>query len=212
MDHEDVDPSKEPLTEKQIDDVLAGHPHPDLKRRDVEVELSVFRVDSEEVKKIVADVNDLEIPPKAIGPKEEDFPTPASGGIGEAFTRQLTDEELLKRVEVQIGELPETADPYVAELLHRMADLYKERNAVYKDNYKKVGAVMAAMFPQGKFLLSPDDYNKWHLFELAIVKLTRYANQYENGHADSLEDMIVYLAMVASIDAERENEDDRIPF
>lgn len=94
-------------------------------------------------------------------------------------------------------------DPYVTELLNRMATLYAERNAVYKDNYRKVGKVMDALFPDGITLKGPDAFNRWHLFELSIVKLTRYANQYEaGGHADSLEDQIVYLAMVAGLEEE----------
>jgi len=97
----------------------------------------------------------------------------------------------------------DTKDPYVTELLNRMAKLYAERNAVYKDNYLKVGGVMEALFPEGMVLKTAEDYNRWHLLELAIVKLTRYANQYEKGgHADSIEDMIVYLAMVAGLDNE----------
>jgi hypothetical protein len=92
-------------------------------------------------------------------------------------------------------------DPYVSTLLNRLSELYAERNAVYKDNYLKVGGVMSAMFPDGMVLKTAEDFNRWHLFELAIVKLTRYVNQYEaGGHPDSIEDMIVYLSMVAGLD------------
>lgn len=92
--------------------------------------------------------------------------------------------------------------PYATTLLHKMADLFAERNAVYKDNFRMVGKIMQAMFPEGIELKTPEDHNKFHLFMLAIVKLTRYAINYEGGHKDSLEDMIVYLSMVAALDAE----------
>lgn len=126
---------------------------------------------------------------------------PAAAGGGKGGDKAT----LLGKQTVRVGFADNAAskDPYVTELLNRMANLYSERNAVYKDNYLKVGAVMSAMFPHGKTLKTADDFNRWHLFELAIVKLTRYANQYEEGgHQDSIEDMIVYLAMVAGLDRE----------
>lgn len=102
------------------------------------------------------------------------------------------------------GPLQATEDPYVSQLLGRLKQLYSERNAVYKDNYKMVGRIMAAMFPEGVTLKTVEDFNRWHIFELAIVKLSRYAVQYQTGgHADSIEDKIVYLAMLAGIDREQ---------
>ncbi len=97
--------------------------------------------------------------------------------------------------------------PYASQLLHKSADLFAERNAVYKDNFRMVGAIMKAMFPDGPPKLETEhDYNRWHLFELSIVKLTRYAINYNaGGHADSIDDQIVYLAMVAALDYEAGN-------
>ncbi len=94
--------------------------------------------------------------------------------------------------------------PYAAVLLNQCAKLYAERNAVYKDNFRMVGAIMKALFPDGPPALETvQDYNRWHLFELAIVKLSRYAVTYnEGGHEDSLDDLIVYMAMVAQCDHE----------
>lgn len=88
------------------------------------------------------------------------------------------------------------------DILEKSAKLFEERNAVYKDNWRKVGAIMTILFPDGPPKLEDEtDYNRWHLFELAIVKLTRYAVQYnDGGHRDSIHDMIVYLAMVAGIE------------
>ena len=99
----------------------------------------------------------------------------------------------------KLGEFQEG----VASTLESAADTFRERAVVYKDNFRKVGAVMAALFPEGMTLKTPEDYNRWHLFELAIVKLTRYTNNYsEGGHADSVTDLIVYMAMVQGLDLE----------
>jgi len=42
---------------------------------------------------------------------------------------------------------------------------------------------------------------RWHLFELLIVKLTRFANQ-SFGHQDSIHDAAIYAAMIESITEE----------
>lgn len=86
---------------------------------------------------------------------------------------------------------PKTA----AETLLNAAQVLEDRNAIYRDNYKVVGAVMAALFPGGVALQSEEQYNAWHLFELMIVKLTRFTNS-RLEHADSLDDLINYAAMI----------------
>lgn len=88
------------------------------------------------------------------------------------------------------------------EILNEAAETFKTRNAVYKNNYKHIGPVMAGYFPDGIQLLTPTDYIRFHLFMLIHVKLTRYTNNWANGHQDSLRDIAVYAAMLESIDAE----------
>lgn len=97
------------------------------------------------------------------------------------------------------------SEPYVTALLKKHASIFEQRNAVYGDNYRMVGRIMVAMFPDGvPKIETVEDFNRWHLFELAIVKLSRYAVNYQaGGHEDSLDDMIVYLAMVAMCDKEQ---------
>lgn len=142
--------------------------------------------------------------PKTV-PKPKIEPTLA-GNINAETIRSILAGEAQMAEKVAVGKPTEAPsdtgkDPYVSTLLNRLSELYAERNAVYKDNYLKVGGVMSAMFPDGMVLKTAEDFNRWHLFELAIVKLTRYANQYEaGGHPDSIEDMIVYLSMVAGLD------------
>ena len=85
-----------------------------------------------------------------------------------------------------------------ADILAEMADTYRERNKVYGDNYKRVGDVMMALFPNGVTIATKEQFNVWHLFELMIVKLTRFANS-GLAHEDSIHDLAVYAAMVESL-------------
>lgn len=88
------------------------------------------------------------------------------------------------------------------EILAEMAKTFKERNAVYGDNYRMVAKLMAVLFPHG---LPPDLFTKdqFHLFELIIVKLSRFAIS-NLTHRDSVHDMAVYAAMIESVISEQE--------
>lgn len=91
----------------------------------------------------------------------------------------------------------------VMSLLETAANTYAERNAVYQDNFRVVGKVMEALFPSGAPTLSDAaDYNRWHIFELVIVKLTRYVANWSNPDSDSLVDMLPYLAILGAQDQE----------
>lgn len=89
------------------------------------------------------------------------------------------------------------------EILQAAARTFKERAAVYRDNPVRYGNAMLALFPNGLQLNSAEDHHRFHLFALAVVKLTRYAVQWENGHQDSVRDAAVYLAMLEACDANR---------
>lgn len=86
----------------------------------------------------------------------------------------------------------------VLALLGEDAELFRQRNGQYKDNYVLVGKIMAILFPEGVELESAEDHEFWHLFELVIVKLTRFATS-DCTHADSVKDARVYLAMVEAL-------------
>ena len=83
----------------------------------------------------------------------------------------------------------------VPDTLEAMAKTYRERNAVYGDNWRSVGDVMMKMFPNGSEMRDAEDFNDWHLFELIIVKLTRFANS-KLTHIDSIHDIAVSAAML----------------
>lgn len=90
----------------------------------------------------------------------------------------------------------------VAEILESGANTFRERNAVYGDNYLRVGKMMEAMFPQGITIKTAKDWNRIHFLLLSIVKQSRYATNFEKGgHADSIHDAMVYCAFLEMIDA-----------
>lgn len=91
-----------------------------------------------------------------------------------------------------------------ADILQEMSDTFRERNAVYGDNYKMVGKLMAVLFPNGvsKEILHSDQF---HLFELKLVKLSRFAIS-GLQHQDSIHDDGVYSAMIESIVIQQQGE------
>lgn len=92
---------------------------------------------------------------------------------------------------VKIDSVVRSSTP---EVLRAMATTFEERNAVYGDNYKKVAPIIEVLFPGGvpsSLVTSPH----WHLFELIVVKLTRFATS-ELTHVDSIHDAAVYAAMI----------------
>lgn len=89
-----------------------------------------------------------------------------------------------------------------SEILIQAAELFEERNAVYGDNYLNAGAALSALFPKGLFLAGEDDFTRFHILMLQIVKLSRYCVNFTNGgHEDSIKDAAVYAAMLESIDS-----------
>jgi len=95
------------------------------------------------------------------------------------------------------------------DILKKMAETYAERNAVYGDNFRNVGRIMMILFPEGLNLESESDFTRWHIFELIVVKLTRYSINFKNGgHPDSVHDAAVYNAMLEMLDYELTCEDE----
>lgn len=85
----------------------------------------------------------------------------------------------------------------VPELLRAAAQTFEDRNKVYGSNYKMVGPMVKILFPNGvpSALVASD---RWHLFELMLVKISRFAISGLN-HQDSIHDTTVYAAMVESL-------------
>jgi len=89
-----------------------------------------------------------------------------------------------------------------ADILEAGAKLYRERNALYGDNYLQFGNIMLTLFPDGLTIKTQEDWNRIGIFVQKISKLTRYTNNWgKGGHPDSVHDDMVYTAMLEEIDA-----------
>lgn len=100
--------------------------------------------------------------------------------------------------------------------LREMADLFDQRNAHYGNNFKMVAPIVKVLFPEGvpREVIESD---AWHLFELKLVKLSRFAILWSKlapektgllgddkeklvaSLVDSIKDDTVYSAMVTRI-------------
>jgi hypothetical protein len=84
-------------------------------------------------------------------------------------------------------------------ILEEMAATYRARAAVYGDSWQKNGRLMMLLFPDGvPPLSSAAAFTRWHLFDLIVMKLIRFANS-GMTHQDSIHDLAVYAAMLESM-------------
>lgn len=91
---------------------------------------------------------------------------------------------------------------FVPDELSAKAALYRQRNEMYKDNYKRFGPMVHAMMKDLR-LSSADDFNRYGVLTMLFSKLGRYATQFANGgHDDSLDDLCVYAMMLKELDQE----------
>lgn len=131
-----------------------------------------------------------------------------SGPINQTMKQQIEDAHA-RRLKLPHGARYVAFDPNCrnispADILADMATTYRERNTVYGDNWKNVGQVMMSLFPNGVHLGTAKAFNEWHLFELIVVKLTRFANS-KLTHADSIHDIAVYAAMIEAAIKKKES-------
>lgn len=95
--------------------------------------------------------------------------------------------------------------PTVPQMLRDLAHIYEERNPVYGDNYKHGGHILKGMFPDGLYLTTPEEFNRFHLLVMMMSKLSRYAATLnKGGHVDSLNDIAVYAMLARECDMELE--------
>jgi len=92
----------------------------------------------------------------------------------------------------------------VIEILEKAAATFKDRNGQYGSAYIKQGDVLAAMFPDGLTLKTPDDFRRFCLFAMIIGKMNRYSEALYRGgiHLDSVHDAGVYAFMLESVDSD----------
>lgn len=81
------------------------------------------------------------------------------------------------------------------EILETMAQTYRERNAIYGDNWQSHGAALRAIFPDGITLKDEFETTMYQWFSIMLGKMTRLANA-KFRHQDSIHDIAVYAAMM----------------
>lgn len=87
------------------------------------------------------------------------------------------------------------------DILFESAETFKARNAVYGNNYLNFGPTMVGLFPDGVTLKTEEDFIRFHLLVLDVVKTTRYCQNFDTGgHHDSIHDKVVYCAMLEAFD------------
>lgn len=129
--------------------------------------------------------------------------TPPESSRHQTLTVKIDASEAQAVVDEAMKELRSTGEfePVVATLA-AMSGTYRERNAVYKDNYKTAGAMLHAMYsglnPPHRPADCPRHFEVDHLLWLIIVKLSRFAHS-DSTHVDSMLDIGVYAAMIATI-------------
>jgi hypothetical protein len=90
---------------------------------------------------------------------------------------------------------------FVPTSLREAAQVFEQRNEMYGDNYKKFGAIMNDIFPDGFTIDNPQDWNRFGILIQVVSKLTRYAENFNRGgHDDSLVDLSVYAHMLRELD------------
>lgn len=107
-----------------------------------------------------------------------------------------------KRRRIKVAKHPAT-------ILREMADLSEEKEQEYGTAYLRHGNIMKALFPNGIDLYTAEDFNKFALLDLVVVKLNRTATQWGKAlHVDSLLDMGVYASMLLASDSLIESAED----
>ena len=86
-----------------------------------------------------------------------------------------------------------------AELLEIASKLYIEKNKEYGDSYLQHGRIMDELFPKGIALENSRDHARFGMLTMVVGKLTRFCNNFACGHEDSLDDLIVYAAMLREL-------------
>ena len=91
----------------------------------------------------------------------------------------------------------------VGEKLAALGKIYDQRGKVYGKDYHHTGKALAAMFPDGLTLKTPEQFRKHMILCFMLAKLMRHANSIMvtgEGHLDSLDDLSVYAQMARELE------------
>lgn len=101
------------------------------------------------------------------------------------------------RLQTLLTEAPRTDYMDVPAMLRDLATMFEAKNQVYGNSGLKVGAVMAALFPDGWTLNTEAEFRMFSHLERVVAKLVRFVNS-DLTHKDSIQDLAVYAAMCAA--------------
>lgn len=89
----------------------------------------------------------------------------------------------------------------VTQRIQDLAEIHGDRKATYGEDFLRIGPSLAAIFPEGVSLKTPEDFTRFALFCQAHGKLMRYGARFaEGGHPDSLDDLSVYAQLLSYAD------------
>lgn len=96
--------------------------------------------------------------------------------------------------------------PSVPDLLQAAAETMRTRNAAYKNAWRDLnGKILHMLYPEGLTLKTENDFTKFHLLMLMVIKLTRITSS-NLTHTDSCRDLTVYSTMLEAIIHEENQE------
>lgn len=117
-----------------------------------------------------------------------------------SYQRELPLLEPMDDYPTRINDSPRPGPKRAPEYLDDAAAVYRQRNKLYGDNYRKFGLVMLAIYPDGLTLKTVEDFNRLGVFVQCLAKLSRYAETLPSGgHADSALDLATYAAMLREL-------------
>lgn len=108
------------------------------------------------------------------------------------------------KYKIRLQELKKSKNLPVIKIIEEAAKTFKERQAVYGDNYELAAKAIEAFFPNGIPLKTVQDHERFHIFMLIIIKLSRYANSWNKPHQDSIHDAGIYSFMLEAIDQKQQ--------
>lgn len=121
-----------------------------------------------------------------------------------SLERNLRSHMKLDKLWSEMDKVLKTGDVKVSNFvpgkLQALVKLYEERNKVYGNDYHENGKLMATLFPNGLTLKTENDFNRYSILIHIVTKLGRYVRNFKKGHEDSLDDLIVYAAILAELD------------
>ena len=98
----------------------------------------------------------------------------------------------------------------VGKSLVELSQLFEEKNAQYGDAYKRFGAIMQVMYPEGRTFNNVNEWNQLGCLFNIVANLNRHATNKQSTPAEhvkaseNLDDLAVYTMMLEELVMSRE--------